>query len=346
MAENTKIAWCDHTWNPWIGCSHVHTGCENCYAERQQGRFGVHWGPKGTRRKTSDAYWKQPLKWEREAATQKALHERHPELEPWVPPKVFVGSLMDFCEDWRGPMRDHHGGVLWNNEDMPRYLTMADLRRDACWLFDRTPHVDYLLCTKRPENIQRMWPEDHWEHGPGWTHRANVWLLYSASDQATLDAGLPHLLACRDLVPVLGLSLEPLVGPVDLRAIFRTRPCDDPACDHQIRGCHNQIADKAAIDWVIVGGESGPYARPCNVADIRSVVKQCGAARAACFVKQVGTNVLDTNTTSATHFETQQCWPDGTEVDYHTIHLLDPKGGDPSEWPEDIRVRQWPGGKR
>jgi protein gp37 len=51
MAENTTIAWCDHTWNPWIGCSHVHTGCENCYAERQQGRFGVHWGPHGTRRK-------------------------------------------------------------------------------------------------------------------------------------------------------------------------------------------------------------------------------------------------------------------------------------------------------
>jgi hypothetical protein len=136
--------------------------------------------------------------------------------------------------------------------------------------------------------------------------RENAWLLYSASDQATLDAGLPHLLTCRDLVPVLGLSLEPLLGPVDLRKVGKTLRGDDvdalygTRTKYQYKGregeCSMGVSISAlpkgpALDWVVVGGESGPNARSCNVEWIRSIVRQCTDARVPCFVKQLGANV-------------------------------------------------------
>lgn len=104
MAENTKIEWATHTFNPWIGCSKVHTGCEHCYAEAQSGRQGVKWGPHGTRRRTSERYWKQPLKWEREA--QKFEHWSN-----WERPRVFP-SLCDVFDEWTGDIVDSHGEKL------------------------------------------------------------------------------------------------------------------------------------------------------------------------------------------------------------------------------------------
>jgi protein gp37 len=148
---------------------------------------------------------------------------------------------------------------------------MDFVRRDFFALIDRTSNLDWLLLTKRPENVLRMWPArdfgratmqsvmDSADH-PGGYYRPNCWLLYSASDQASLDAGLPHLLACRDLVPVLGLSLEPLIGPV--------------------------LIDLDGIDWVIVGGESGPGFRPMVIDWVRSIADQCAAAGVSCFIKQ------------------------------------------------------------
>jgi len=194
---------------------------------------------------------------------------------------------------------------------------MDDMRRDFFALIDRCQNLDFLLLTKRPENIRRMWPFLWWRGNNGMSaappDRSNVWLLFSASDQESLDAGLPHLLACRDLVPVLGLSLEPLVGPVDLGSAHMK------ACPHGGVGKH--VCD--AVDWVIVGGESGPRARPCNVEWIRSVVEQCRAAGVPCFVKQIGARAVGED------------WVYSCE---------DVKGGDPLEWPEDLRIRQIPKG--
>ena len=196
-------------------------------------------------------------------------------------------------------------------------VTMDDMRRDFFALIDRCQNLDFLLLTKRPENIRRMWPFLWWRGNNGMSaappDRSNVWLLFSASDQESLDAGLPHLLACRDLVPVLGLSLEPLVGPVDLGSAHMK------ACPHGGVGKH--VCD--AVDWVIVGGESGPRARPCNVEWIRSVVEQCRAAGVPCFVKQIGARAVGED------------WVYSCE---------DVKGGDPLEWPEDLRIRQIPKG--
>src|SRR5690606_12502626 len=107
--------------------------------------------------------------------------------------------------------------------------------------------------------------------------RPNVWLGCSVSDQATADAMIPELLKCRDLTPVLFVSAEPLLGPIDL-----------PEYLGRLRVTHER-----GIDFAIVGGESGPHARPCNLRWIRSIRDQCKAAGVPCFVKQLGSRCFD-----------------------------------------------------
>lgn len=312
MGEKTKIEWATHSMSPWIGCARKHTGCDNCYAEAMAGRLGVTWGPNGTRLRTAESTWKQVEKWNR--ADQPFLswtnHER---------PRVFP-SLCDPFEDYPNAVE-----VVGRNPAGDR--SMDHVRRDFFALIDRCQNLDFLLLTKRPENVRRMWPVER-DYNPEpprdpyefRRRRKNCWLLYSASDQQTLEAGLRHLLACRDLVPVLGLSLEPLVGPVEFGDMIYL------------------------IDWCIVGGESGPRARPCDVSWIRSVVEQCKEAGVACFVKQLGSRPVWNPADKCDQ------WPEYVRFDYqnagessrHRIVLRDPKGGDPDEWPEDLRVREFP----
>ena len=271
MAENTKIEWATHTFNPWIGCAKVHTGCANCYAEAMAGRLGVNWGPHGTRRRTAESTWKQVERWNRLAGSAKPAME--PSLggreaegqgdERAVRPRVFP-SLCDPFEDW--------GGVIQGTA----ISTFNDIRRDFFSLIDRCENLDFLLLTKRPENVRWMWPSAYWMMDGVGSKRDNVWLVYSASDQQSLEAGLPHLLRCRDLVPVIGLSLEPLLGPVDL-AFPGTLP-------KSMELGYTNLA--SVIDWVIVGGESGPRHRPMDLAWLESIADQCSAAGVPLFVKQ------------------------------------------------------------
>lgn len=307
MAETTKIAWATSTWNPWIGCSKVHTGCEHCYAERDFAirRKKVEWGLNGTRVKTSDAYWRKPFAWDKKA---EAAGER------W---RVFP-SLCDPFEAWFGYADDGRGGDC----------TLDELRFEMFELIDRTPNLDWLLCTKRPSNIWSMWQPSsvkpwadrpvHLYDNPHPLRRENVWLIYSASDQGSLDQGVGSLLKCRNLVPVIGLSLEPLVDAVNLGDYLH------------------------ALDWVIIGGESGPEARRCYADWVRRIVKQCKSAGVPCFVKQLGAVVHDLGMTSADHVEPCECWPDKTRTDHHHVLLKHPKGGDLDEWPTDLRVREFP----
>ncbi len=347
MAETTKIAWCDATWNPWIGCSHAHTGCDNCYAQSYFRRFGA----VGRRIKTSEANWRKPAAWERKLiAAREQYSDERAEFETLGPPpatfrrpefRVMCGSLMDLFEDWPHPVNHHTGRQITIAAEtriatLPRgkrLATLADLRRDVFQVIDATPNLTYVVPTKRPENVRGMWPckecgrtvAQPCLYARATAFRPNVHLLYSASDQPTLDAGLPHLLACRDLVPVLGLSLEPLVGPVDLG-----HPAGWAAC-----------AVRGGVNWVIVGGESGPNARPCDVEWIRSIVRQCREAGVACFVKQLGSfpcwapHGFDH---SGLKCSDKQWWDHGGQ----RIHIKHPKGADPAEWPEDVRVQQYP----
>jgi protein gp37 len=227
----------------------VHTGCQHCYAQTYFRRFGI--GP-DERRRTAD--WKKPLRWDKQAGEAR--------------PRVLC-SLCDPFEEFKGRVTGKSG----------KGGTLDDLRADFFDLTDRTPRLTWILATKRPENVRRMWPlrSDGTDSGESdEIYLPNVWLLYSASDQETLDAGLPYLLACRDLVPVLGLSLEPLVAPVDLGVAHIK------ACPHGNAGKH--VCDN--VDWVVIGGESGPNARPCRVEWIRDIVAQCEAAGLPCYVKQ------------------------------------------------------------
>jgi protein gp37 len=237
MAEHTKIQWCDHTFNPWIGCAKVNEGCRFCYAETlMDTRYGrVQWGPNGTRSRTKT--WGQPLKWNREAI---ALGERR---------KVFCASLADVFEDFPGTVRGPDILGPW--------------RSDLFKLIDQCQQLDWLLLTKRPENIRRMW------EGP---NRRNVWLGTSVANQRNLDEFLPRLLSARGLGPCLFLSIEPQIGRIDLsRFLF---PCP-------------------VVDWVIQGGESKQghgEPRPFDLSWARLTIQQCREARIPVFVKQLGSN--------------------------------------------------------
>ncbi len=322
MAEDTKIQLADHTWNPWL-CIH------------------------DKRRRTSDANWKKPLAWNRDA-------------EP-VATRLRVFPSMDPFEDWQG-------SIVNAKDETP----MDQLRRDMFGLIDQTPNLDYILATKRPENAGRAtygWPTTWMPYSKsdgstGVCRRVdNVWLLYSASDQESLEAGIGHLLKCRDLVPVLGLSLEPLVGPIDdlfcdthdwqcpycssrnIEADIATSEGNRWFCDDCGAGAMNDVQPlikfTTQIDWVIVGGDSGPGARPCQMEWIESIVQQCKAAGVPCFVKQLGSFAVTSNVNIW-----EICPPFASEWGSYAagakLAFKHPKGGDPSEWPEPLQVQECP----
>lgn len=333
MAESS-IEWTRFTFNPWRGCSKVHTGCKNCYAEVNYSvkMHGIKWGTQaqgGTRVKLADAGWRAPLTWNR--AAEKS-GERY---------RVFCASLADVFEDWDGPILDHNGcqlyvldGVIGDFPHTGRDATLDDLRRDLFKLIDATPNLDWLLLTKRPENVRRMWPCKQCG-GTGdapihWMHRPNVWLGTSVSDQATAEEWVPKLLECRDLSPVLFVSAEPLVGRIRMR-----------------------VRD---IDWLIVGGESGAGARRCEIEWVRSLVRQAKDSAVSVFVKQLGAFIVDRNDAGFEEgYDDPRAWPEPQDVRHHIngfredfqgadcrVVLKDGKGGDMDEWPADLRVRQFP----
>lgn len=243
MGANSAIEWTHHTFNIVWGCQRVSPGCQHCYAETLAKRYGHNvWGPAKTteRREMSAAYWRQPYKWEREA---KASGQRA---------RVFCGSMSDVFED--------HPTNNW-------------ARANLFGLIEETPHLDWLLLTKRPENIDRMLPID-------WLRRArnNVWFGTSVEDQQRADERIPHLLNVP--AKVRFLSCEPLLGPVDLSEWL------DPG--YETGGPQGWQGTPVGIHWVIAGGESGHGARPMHPAWARSLRDQCQAAGVAFFMKQWG----------------------------------------------------------
>lgn len=293
MGDTTEISWCDKTFNPWIGCQKVSPACANCYAEREfDSRLKkAKWGPNGTRVLTSNDNWKKPLRWNRKAesilpkcpgcgSTELDHHMKaksyvcmvcqceNAETECVVRPRVFCASLADVFEDWQGPMLDSKGNTTGSSMD--------DVRKHLFRLIDATPNLDWLLLTKRPENIKRMWPtEDDGHSGslaaaifgkPGRLvrRRDNVWLGASV-ESADYLGRIDTLKSCGDLASVLFLSCEPVVGPM-------------PTLGEHIDG----------IDWVITGGESGPNARPSDPEWFRSLRDQCKTAGVPFHFKQWG----------------------------------------------------------
>lgn len=378
MAENTKIEWCDHTINFWWGCEKVSPGCANCYAAAQSHRLGEEiWG-RGA-----------PRKWVRSAAAvAHKLNERA--QREGIRYRVFANSMSDFFEEdhgqrivWFGKADGEIGQLAaWHRDDIgpctagettlhrvrgDRLCTLTDLRRWAWRVIDSTPNLDWIVVTKRPENIQRMTPAYFPggyvpeagamnQEGP----RTNLILLTSVENQAAANTRIPHLLRCRGVARVIGLSMEPLLGPVDFRKVNN----HDGTCPNLFDGTILHVGDigvehawspRGFLGWVIVGGESGPQARHCRPEWVRSIIRQCREAHVPCFLKQLGANVVTRNDLIEDDFNNGAAgWPDpdvehnihGFREDYQgadcRIRLRDRKGGDWSEWPEDLRVREFP----
>lgn len=326
MAENTKIEWCHLTFNPWRGCTKVSPGCTNCYAETMSKRVIA-----------AESVWRQPLKWDHEA---KAAGERR---------RVFCASLADVFEDWKGPVVNTNGRVIvrqdWEEclERAEEPLTLDYFRFELFNLIRRTPNLDWLLLTRRPENVKAMTAEflGAWRV----THQPNIWLGVSVENQAAADERIPVLL--QTPAAVRFLSCEPLLEAVDL---WQWLGCPDDGVTADRPGTRLLEAGRAAfgskpcIDWVIVGGESGPRARPCNLAWVRSIVAQCRAASVPVFCKQLGSNAWSAVKEDHIARIAQGCAMGSatTAPSPWRLWLTDPRGGDPEEFPEDLRVRQFP----
>lgn len=270
--RNTAIEWAHHTFNPWEGCEKVSDACKNCYAETHAERWGHKlggkrlplWGPGSRRKFRSDAYWKQPLKWNRAAV---AAGERH---------RVFCMSLGDFFETLPAGHPD------WEKMAHARYRTSK--------LIEATPQLDWLLLTKRPENIMRFWDR---KTKPEYD---NVWLGTTVENQSTADERLPHLL--RVAATVHFISCEPLLGAVDIEAWLLTpQPVTHPNLDipdGERLGSIERSGDRldywghGRIDWVIAGGESGTGARPTHPAWFRQLRDHCARSDTPFLFKQWG----------------------------------------------------------
>lgn len=228
MAMNSKIEWCDHTFNPWIGCTKVSPACDNCYAEAlMDTRYGrVTWGAGEDRSRTAPSTWRQPRKWNRDAR------------ESGKPVFVFCSSLAD----------------VFDNEVDERW------RFDLFKLIEETPHLTWLLLTKRIGNVKRMTdPMRGYRILP-----PNVAIGATMANQEEYDRDRMKLDEVKLFANVRFTfgSFEPLLGPV--------------------------ILDKNAPDWIIVGGESGPNARPMNLDWARSLRRQSADLGRVFNFKQVG----------------------------------------------------------
>ncbi|AJX33424.1 phage Gp37/Gp68 family protein [Burkholderia oklahomensis] len=256
MSEKTSIEWCDSTWNPWEGCQKVGPGCDHCYAEARNTRFGggkpVNWGPGAPRRRTSPANWRKPLAWNAAHDEFFAAHGRRQ--------RVFCASLADVFDNAVDP--------AW--------------RRDLFDLIVDTPNLDWLLLTKRVGNVQRMvQAATLCDFLP-----SNVWLGATIVNQAEADRDIPKLLATPARVRFL--SMEPLLGPVDLRFHIFSEPTGNWRTHEGKRQFECRRPDDGGLHWVIVGGESGPGARPMHPNWARDLRGQCADAGVPFLFKQWG----------------------------------------------------------
>lgn len=337
MGDKSKIEWTEATWNPVRGCTKVSAGCRNCYAETFAERFrGVKGHPyeRGFDVRLVPEALDLPLRWRE-------------------PRRVFVNSMSDlFHPNVPDEYIDQVFAVM-ALADRHVFQVLTKRARRMVEYFTDDPLLRWALIEGAAQKIySERTGEDPslWlaVHGP----LKNVWLGTSVENQAAADERIPHLLATPAAVRFL--SCEPLLGPVDLTPYFR-KLATSGAGWKLTGGLALEIADRVP-DWVIVGGESGPKARPCDVAWVRSLVEQCRAAGVPAFVKQLGAHVEDRNDAGFTG-EDSTSWPihifedDRTEEDLSDtgyqgapvrVHLRDRKGGDPEEWPVDLRVREWP----
>ena len=321
MSANTTIAWTDMSWNPIRGCSRVSSGCKHCYAESLAGRFSGRGQPyEGLVRKTTTGFrWTGfvaliskdldlPLRWKK-------------------PRRIFVASMSDpfhggvpdaFLDQMFAVMAlaDQHQFQLLTKrpERMRAYLSDADLPQRLRHI--AVPH----------SNGSNSYLGQTFATTPGCWPLPHLWCGVSVENQATADQRIPWLLQTPAVVRFV--SYEPALEVVHFNMLADGSWHDPEGAQYYdaLRGTSwwsngDHGVAGPGLDWIICGGESGPKARPCEVAWLRNTVQECQVAGVACFVKQLGS------------------YPRGWSG-LQFVH--DRKGADPSEWPDDLRVQQFP----
>lgn len=381
MSNQSDIQWCDSTWNPTAGCSPKSPGCAHCYAEtmsrRQQAMAQA--DAKAGRDPGKKRFYLDVIgnngRWNGRVNT---VEEALTIPLGWKKPrKIFVNSMSDLF--WGEPddlvfARRHR---VEHPEPVPfEFIDKVFAVMALC------PQHTFQILTKRPkrmaEYMNRMpskwssldpqaYSRNHSdelyriagaakrmiENGDSWEldrwPLPNVWLGTSTENQKTADERIPWLLKCPAAVRFI--SAEPLLGPVN-----PFNSC--PAChgegsfqDSTEGGIWVRCDCRAnmGLHWVITGGESGSGARPCDVAWIRSIVRQCKEAGTACFVKQLGAiptiqcPYCKRTVGKVPSGFTDYCCKEHKQFIADLEKVKDSKGGNMSEWPEDLRVRQMPG---
>ncbi len=363
MADKTGISWTDATWNPIRGCSRVSAGCENCYAESVAARFS---GPglpyeglahrKIIKRDTAtgeplvtvgrwtgdikvvDKVFDQPLRWSR-------------------PRRIFVNSMSDLFHE--KVTNETIAAIFGVMAAAPRHTFQILTKRPERmrdWFqwaaaADRTGDGVNECVTRAfgVESVNRFLTAgdsdlndapgkfDHLIEDPPEWPLPNVHLGISAEDQAAADKRIPLLLETPAAIRFV--SAEPMLGPIDFGRWLGKQECLYSSTDFSLAHPYRP----PSLDWVIVGGESGPNARPFRVEWARSIVDQCAAAGVACFVKQLGAHPFVMGGAAE---ESQ--WPGGRFDEFARdegpveVVLHSRSGAEPIEWPIDLRVQKFP----
>ena len=335
MKHKTGIQWTwvpgriGATWNPIVGCSPASGsekgGCLNCYARVLHDQRHK---AKRAGKNVKGAQYDEPF-----AKVRLMEHKLDEPLHWRKPHAIFVGSMTDLF----------HPDVPDDYLDRV-FVTMA-----------LSPQHVFMLLTKRPERMREYVGMEfralamftasrgalaHVNHG--WP-LPNVWLGTSVEDQGAVNR-ISQLLDTPAAVRFI--SYEPALGPLAIG------PASGYSWSHPDYLTHVEPPNPSAgpaIDWIIVGGESGKGARPFNLAWARSTVEQGRAAGVKVFVKQLGKRPFDVNTCRACHGLPHTnpneragwgCGRVGCAVD--RLRLRHQHGSDPAEWPEDLRVREFP----
>lgn len=333
MSAITAIEWAERTWNPVRGCSVISPGCHNCYAIKFAHRFSgagkPYAGWTGTVRTVDDAL-REPLGWRR-------------------PARVFVNSMSDL---FHGSVPRHFIDQVFMVMTLAAQHTFLVLtkrpERMRAFLDDEHALRRRLLTlvrgeaeknTKLGERLRRYgWPE--FSEAGDWP-LPNLWLGVSVENQETADERIPLLLDTPAAIRFV--SYEPALGPVDFVMGGQVTELGHVDWLRGVDGCEPQIP---GLDWVIVGGESGPGARPCAVEWLESAVAQCRAAQVPVFVKQLGAYVVSEQRACVDAAELLEMrgpesrWPEDRWL--WRAGLDDPKGGEPREWPQYLQVREFP----
>ncbi len=318
MGDRSGIQWTEASWNPVRGCSVISPGCHNCYAMKQAHRFSGTGKPYDGLTKLTVASGPQ---WNGEVRFIESMLDQP--LRWTRPRRIFVNSMSDLF----------HDGVS-NEQIAAVFGVMA-----------ASPQHTFQVLTKRPERMREWFRWYEGDSGAGASATAavfaaedatgrnldvdhfcdarwplpNVWLGVSAEDQKRWDERVPVLVDTP--AALCWVSAEPLLGPIDMSGGI----WEPPGSYFQLPGMSEPQWDSGNgfLDWIVVGGESGSGARPCRIEWVFNMVEQCRRAGVPIFVKQMGSN--------ARAFRT------GSRITWMTT-----KGGDPEEWPPELRVRQYP----